>query len=245
MKKLFKILMIVAICGATIGMVSCKKDKDGSDNGSDDDSNLGLTAGEWIDLGLPSGLLWRAYNLGATTPEGYGQYYAWGETSTKSHYDESTYVYLNESGDDPGFTKYCNQSYMGYNGFRDNLITLQPSDDAATVVLGNGARIPTSAEWQEMLDNTKSVWMNVNDVLGRKFISRINGNSFFLPASGDRSGACLYGVGDYGVYWSSSLSIDGSPDMVFAMDFSAYSPRLDDSFYRYAGYSVRAVRPTR
>ena len=77
---------------------------------------------EYVDLGLPSGTLWATYNVGADTPEEYGDYFAWGETQPKSNYDWSTYQYCN--GSDHTLTKYCNDSSYGYNGFTDTLITL-------------------------------------------------------------------------------------------------------------------------
>lgn len=196
----------------------------------------GLTGGEWIDLGLPSGLLWRAYNLGATSPEGYGNYYAWGETSTKGTYDWSTYAYGSAYNQ---LTKYCYNSSYGLNGFTDNLTTLEAADDAATAVLGSGARIPTMAEWEELIDNTTSVWTTVNGVDGRKFTGT-NGNSLFLPAAGNREGTELDGAGERGRYWSSSL-YDGYPNDAWGMVFNSDGQSVLD-YRRLYGQSVRAVR---
>lgn len=87
---------------------------------------------DYVDLGLPSGLLWATCNVGANAPEECGDYFAWGETQPKTTYNWSTYQYANgTSWDDPQLTKYCNKSSYGYNGFIDNLITLLPEDDAA------------------------------------------------------------------------------------------------------------------
>ncbi|MBO4587461.1 MAG: hypothetical protein J5711_00980 [Bacteroidales bacterium] len=191
----------------------------------------GLTGGEWIDLGLPSGLLWRAYNLGATSPEGYGNYYAWGETSPKSVYTWETYIY----GEVNLYKYNTNVSY----GTVDNLTTLEAMDDAATAALGSGARIPTKAEWQELLDNTTSVWTTVNNVNGRK-LTGTNGNSLFLPAAGYLSGTELYYAGENGSCWSSSLD-ESVPHRAWSMLFDS-GGRYGINYNRYCGQPVRAVR---
>ena len=192
---------------------------------------------DWVDLGLPSGLLWATRNVGATSPEDYGDYFAWGETTPKSVYDWTTYIYCN--GDYDQLTKYCNNSSYGYNGFTDNLTILQPGDDAATA--NYGGRTPTSAEWQELINNTTAQWTTRNGVNGRLFTSS-NGNSLFLPAAGSLWGIALYSAGSSGYYWSSSLNTDipyGAWDFYFYSD----SQGLYDYFYRrLRGLSVRAVR---
>ena len=193
------------------------------------------TSGEWINLGLPSGLLWYSVNLGATTPEGYGNYYAWGETNTKSNYSWNTYSY---GSSDNTLTKYCNNSSYGLNGFTDNLTTLQSSDDAATAVLGNGARIPTKAEWQELLSNTTATWTTQNGVYGRK-LTATNGNSIFLPAAGFIEGSLLGYNGTCGWYWSASLE-ESDPRRSLLELYSSDAQSVA-TFYRYVGLSVRAV----
>ena len=129
MEKTFKFMALLGVCGALLLAAFGNK---GSDNGSTETA-------EWVDLGLPSGLLWAACNLGASSPEEYGDYYAWGETTTKEVYNWSMYKYSN--GDYDQLTKYCNSSSYGHNGFTDNLTTLDAMDDAATQKLGSGARI--------------------------------------------------------------------------------------------------------
>ena len=157
----------------------------------------------YVDLGLPSGTLWATCNVGAGNPEDYGDYFAWGETRTKDTYDWSTYQYCN--GDEYTLTKYCNRSYYGYNGFTDNLTTLLPEDDAATANWGGDWRMPTKAEWQELLDNTTMTGTQQGGVSGRLFTAS-NGNSIFLPAAGYRSDGNLCSAGSYDYYWSSSLN---------------------------------------
>ena len=194
--------------------------------------------GDWVDLGLPSGLLWATCNLGANAPEEYGDHYAWGETATKSVYDYSTYKYctVDAEGRLETLTKYNTDSDYGTT---DGQTTLQASDDVATAKLGNGARIPTRAEWEELINNTTAEWTTMNGVNGRKFTAA-NGNSLFLPAAGYRWDSGLYDAGEYGYYWSSSLYADSPGD---AWGFYFYSGGQDMSDYgRGDGQSVRAVR---
>jgi uncharacterized protein (TIGR02145 family) len=193
---------------------------------------------DYVDLGLPSGTLWATCNVGASSPKGYGNYYAWGETSTKSTYNWDTYKYANGNYDK--LTKYCNKSGYGYNGFTDNLTTLLPEDDVATANWGNGWRTPSKTQWDELLKNTTNKWTRQNGKKGRLFTSKMNGQTLFLPAAGDRSDGGLHDAGRGGFYWSSSL-YTGSPYDACAL----YISSGDSSMYtddRYYGQSVRAVR---
>lgn len=194
----------------------------------------------YVDLGLPSGLLWAECNVGATVPEEYGSYFAWGETQPKDFYDWINYKY----GTDWNLiTKYCTDQELGLNGFVDNLVTLEPEDDAATVAWGDGWRIPTKEEWNELNENTNAWWTTVNGVNGRRFVAS-NGNSIFLPAAGRRWAHEFYDVGNYGNYWSSSLYSSGA---YFSWSINFYSnwwPSVDCKA-RYLGFSVRPVRSAR
>jgi hypothetical protein len=193
-------------------------------------------AHEYVDLGLPSGLLWATCNVGADTPEAYGDYFAWGETTTKDTYGWSNYQHCN--GSDYALTKYCYNSSYGYNGFTDNLTTLQPEDDAATANWGSGWRMPTKAEFAELLDHTTMTVTTQNGVNGWLFTAKNgSGNSLFLPAAGCRWGDELGGAGGWGAYWSSSLST-GSTTNAFYFDFEWFV----DVFSRFYGCSVRPVR---
>ena len=194
--------------------------------------------GMWVDLGLPSGLLWASYNLGATAPEEYGDYFAWGETTTKSDYGWRTYAYCTVDGDGTvdTLTKYNTVTEYGPV---DNLTILQPGDDAATALLGNGARTPTKEEWQELLDNTTPEWTTLNGINGKKFTAA-NGNTLFLPAAGSRSSSGLLRAGTVGAYWSASLDTE-YPTGAMRCYFSAVDQGISHN-YRYYGFSVRAVR---
>ena len=191
---------------------------------------------EYVDLGLPSGIKWATCNVGATTPEGYGDYFAWGETSPKTTYNWSTYKYCN--GDLYSMTKYCTQSSYGTV---DNKTTLELSDDAARVNLGGSWRMPTKAEQDELrnTDNCTWTWTTQNGVNGYKVTSKKNGNSIFLPEAGCRIDSNLYLAGSYGNYWSSSLR-SGYSDNAYYVEFnSVYVDR--DYSYRCRGRSVRPI----
>ncbi len=239
MEKTFKFMALLAM-GAALAFAACGRDDD-NNNGSGTGGDTGTETAEWVDLGLPSGLLWATCNLGASSPEEYGDYYAWGETTTKEVYDWSTYKYctVDAEGGLATLTKYNTRSDYGTP---DNLTTLQAMDDVATQKLGSGARMPTAVEWSEFIENTTAEWITLNGVNGRKFTAS-NGNSLFLPAAGSRFGSELYSAGDDGDYWSSSLDADypvGAWDFGFNSDGQSMlsTPRGD-------GRSVRPVRSAR
>ena len=184
---------------------------------------------EYVDLGLPSGLLWATRNVGANAPEEYGDYFAWGETQPKDVYSWDTYQYY----DGGNMTKYTGS---------DGLTILLPEDDAATANWGNGWRMPTKEEWEELYQNTTSTWTTQNGVNGRLFTAP-NGNSLFLPAAGNRRYGDLEDVGYYGYYWSSSLST-AFPRRAWYIYFLPYDRSMSDGD-RGCGPSVRAVRSAR
>ena len=194
---------------------------------------------EYADLGLPSGTLWATCNVGASSPEEYGDYFAWGETSPKSEYNWSTYTWCNGSYDT--MTKYCQQSGYGYNGFTDSLTELLAEDDAATANWGSGWRMPSLDQIKELYNSnyTTTTWTTQNGVNGRKITSK-NGNSIFLPAAGYRYDASLDDAGSYGNYWSRSLSTSYSYSACNLCFSSIY---VDWRNYdRSYGRSVRPVR---
>lgn len=192
----------------------------------------------YVDLGLPSGTLWATCNVGASTPEEYGDYFAWGEIATKTTFNWSTYKHCN--GDIYQLTKYTTPAFPGNNGIADNLTTLLPEDDAAKVNWGIGWRMPTEAEWEELCSNTTHTWTTQNGVNGRRFTAS-NGNSLFLPAAGYYDIDELYHAGYFGRYWSSSLYTDYAIDSWNFYFNSMVNYGMNGS-YRYAGFSVRPVR---
>ncbi len=191
----------------------------------------------YVDLGLPSGLLWATCNIGANSPEIFGDYYAWGETQSKNAYSWSNYQLCQGNG--YSITKYCYDASYGNNGFTDNLMSLLTEDDAATANWGSDWRMPSRAEWQELYDNTTSAWTTLNGVNGRVFVST-NGNTLFLPAAGDYYGSEIISVGHGGYYYSKSL-FTGHPDEAYT--FCVYSDELGIYISeRFCGGSVRPVR---
>ena len=194
---------------------------------------------EYVDLSLPSGLLWATCNVGANSPEEYGDYFAWGETTPKMTYSWSAYEYCNGGDDWNTLTKYCNDSYYGYNNFTDNLTTLLFEDDAAKANWGDEWRIPAEEEWHELLNNTTVRWTQQNGVNGMLFTAS-NGNTLFLPAAGCHWAAGLDGAGSRGYYWSSSLST-APPLLAWTLDFSRMQWLVLDGT-RCSGRSVRPVR---
>jgi len=198
---------------------------------------------EWVDLGLPSGTLWATCNIGANSPEEYGDYFAWGETKPKEKYTWDTYIYyagLNDIGET--MTKYCTDGNFGYNGFTDNMTELLPEDDAATINWGNGWQMPDVEQCRELINEeyTNTLWTTQNGVNGRLITSKSNNNSIFLPAAGYNGETAIYETGRLGAYWSRSLvarySASGSYDLLFHQNEIFIS-----GGQRYAGATVRPV----
>ena len=198
---------------------------------------------DYVDLGLPSGTLWAACNVGANTPEGYGNYYAWAEIETKTYYYWEGYKYGRTQGSGHTFvlqfTKYCNMSIYGYHNFTDTLTVLQSMDDAAMANWGSDWRMPTGEEMEELIENTTHTWTTQNGVIGSLFTAA-NGNSLFLPAAGKYIRSELKYAGVSCCYHSSSLSDD---DPWCAQGFYL-NTNSNDYFEnnRTYGCQVRAVR---
>ena len=187
---------------------------------------------EYVDLGLS--VKWATCTVGATEPEEYGGYYAWGETEGKSNYVWSTYKWC--KGSSTTMTKYCTSDNYGTV---DNKDILDIEDDVANVEWGSGWRMPTKDELDELCKKCKLKWITQNGVKGYK-VTGTNGNSIFLPAAGYFNGMTFENQGCNGYYWSSSLYSDGC--------YYAFSLFFYDDFYgcsddarRYGGYSVRPV----
>lgn len=191
---------------------------------------------DYVDLGLPSGTLWATCNVGANTPEVYGDFFAWGETSAKNSYAWSNYKYCN--GDFNSLTKYCCFSSSGDNGFTDNLTILEASDDAATVNLGSDWRIPTVEEMRELRNNCVMLWTVQKGTKGFLFTGP-NGSSIFMPAGGYYFDSDHEDIGVGGYYWTSTLG----PGMSgYSWLFHFYSDGYEMNNYgRGQGRSVRAV----
>ncbi len=203
---------------------------------------VGIESGyQWVDLGLPSGIKWASCNVGAEKPEDYGNYYAWGEVLPKEDYSWATYKYAN--GNYNKLTKYCNQASFGANGFIDNKTTLDPEDDAAYMNWGGSWRMPTYAEWLELLNYCTWTWTTQNGINGYQVASKTNSNSIFLPAAGYRAGTNLNRVGSYGYYWTPSHN-KYIPDEAWDNYFDSDNANKGNSYYRAGGQSVRPVCPS-
>ena len=209
---------------------------------------------EYVDLGLS--VNWATCNVGASRPEDYGDFYAWGEIETKNDYSWSTYQY--SRGTYNSLTKYCLISSMGYEGFTDEKITLEQDDDVAFMKWGGKWRTPSKQEFEELLNNCIWEWATQNGINGYKIISNVQGYSncwIFLPASGrcaeyikDWPSYFWSGAGSSGYYWTNNSFLGYDP---FCLKFYYYidgSTRLslgehDKQGERFMGYSVRPVCP--
>ena len=203
-------------------------------DGNIGDEVVGVIKNEAVDLGLPSGIKWATCNVGATKPEEYGGYYAWGETEEKEDYSWETYKWCNGSYD--SMTKYCTSSSSCTVDYKT---VLDPEDDVAHVKWGGSWRMPTEAEQDELRNNCTWTWTTQNGVYGYKVTSKTNGNSIFFPAAGYRRGTKLNDSGSGGDYWSCSLYGGYS---CYAYDMGFYSGNYVWYYgYRYYGFSVRPV----
>ena len=228
--------------------VSCTKpdeSNNGGNNGQNDsivDDSLILDDHDYVDLGLPSGLLWATCNVGATNPEDFGDFFAWGETKPKDIYDWKSYQYGNCTFDRFEMTKYCTDSCWGLNGFVDNLTVLEPDDDAATANWGVDWRMATKEEWEELYRKTTCTWTTQNGVEGR-LLTGCNGNSIFLPATGFFLDGALLCPG-LGIYWSSTLH-SGFPERGWSFHYDLDECHVCGTYERSRGQVVRAVRAVR
>ena len=204
---------------------------------------------EYVDLGLKSGLKWAKCNIGATSETDYGVYFQWGDISGVSgsllgknsadKYSWRSYIHCN--GSETTLTKYNTSTSYGENP--DNMETLETVDDAATQIMGNEWRMPTKDELQELLNGTTNKWVtdyNGTGVNGRMFTGP-NGNSIFFPAAGFCHYGLVFGVGDDGYVWSSSL-VTSLPGFAWGLYFNSGDCNVSHGYGRYYGYVVRGVR---
>ena len=241
---MMKAVAALMLMTAVVFAAGCTKPDDpnngnnGGNNGNNGNNGGSTYNGhEYVDLGLPSGTLWATCNVGADTPEGYGDYYAWGETTTKNTYGWNNYKWCSGIGK---LTKYCQNASFGFNGFTDNLTVLQPSDDAATANWGSGWCTPSDAQLTELYENTNHAWTHQTGVNGRLFTAS-NGKSLFLPAAGYTVGSDLRYDGSFGHYWSRSVKTTGDPGGGWSLKFGSGECDLN-VHSRSNGLAVRPVR---
>lgn len=192
------------------------------------------TQQEWVDLGLSSGTLWATYNVGASSPEENGDYFAWGETDPKDYYDWETYKWCNGSSE--SLTKYCTDSKYGTV---DNKAELDHEDDAAFVNMGPMWRMPTREQLDELHYDCTWKRATLNGVDGVLAIGP-NGNSMFVPRAGRMIGSELKDAGWSRYYWSREIYSYDNPVVAFGTDFSTIA-----GSGRSIGFSVRAVLTSR
>ena len=182
---------------------------------------------DYADLGLPSGTLWATCNVGASSPEQAGLYFAWGETVG--------YTAEQVKSGERAFT--TDEYNAGPAASISADLTLE--QDAARANLGGNWRMPNKAEWKELIENCNVAWMddyNGTGVAGRVFTSKVNGNSVFLPAVGYCYNSSVNDVGSYGYYWSASWGGSRAWSLYFGSGFQSRYNSI-----RYCGYSVRGV----
>lgn len=182
-----------------------------------------------VDLGLPSGLMWRKYNVGANSEYEKGNYYAWGETVTKQDYFSTTYKWCELDGAIKRYTKY-NET--------DKLTLLQPEDDAATANLGENYRTPTPKEWEELL--AECTWevatttnKNNKTVIDYWKVVGPNGNFIILPSAG-------YYFADKWQSYSSCYQSASEKAILWEIDETNEMPGMFNVKREY-GYPVRPV----
>lgn len=197
----------------------------------------GVTDGhQWVDLGLPSGTLWATSNIGASAPEAYGSYIAWGETAAKSNYSWTTYALAN--GSSTTLKKYCTASAYGT---RDDKEVLESADDAACQLWSENWTMPTNIEFEELFNEayTTSKWTVQSGIAGRLVTSKTTGCSLFLPAAGYMNGTAASSAGTGGYYASKNLA---SPSIyAYGLNFGESSVAPSNTSYRHYGLSARPV----
>ena len=192
------------------------------------ESQVAATPAGAVDLALPSGVLWCEHDVGAATPYEDGLYFSWGNIT--GHTGTDGYDF-GTSNDGP----YASTPGAALTG---NIPT-NNTYDAARHNMGAPWRMPTVGEFQELNAQCDSEWTDEDGIAGRRFTSRINGNSIFFPASGIRSGTGLYNRGSNGSYWSASLY---SQTNGYYLNFYSGGVNPANSSNRFSGFSVRAVQ---
>ncbi len=197
---------------------------------------------DYVDLGLPSGTLWATCNVGATSPADYGDYFAWGETTTKDWYTWENYKWL--AGENLKWSKYVTESWYGEV---DNKTVLEPEDDAATANWGAEWRMYTNEDMKELVENcvisyTSRLNSKGEMINGHSLVSKVNGAEVFLPAGGRFYESALEGVGT-GYYWTSNTDVK---DYISVLKLNPTISNLGKYYYyelfnRFGGLSVRPV----
>ena len=206
--------------------------------------------GEYVDLGLPSGLKWATCDLGASKPEERGNFYAWGETEpNKNAFSWATYKHGKVVNGDIKFTKYCTDPAWGLDSFVDNKKKLDPEDDVAHAKLGAPWRMPTGDEAQELLQACTWSKEVINGNVCFRGKSKYNGKSITFKASGKVNSSQLEGDDGSTSIWVSDNLLH-TPDQALTLHLFETTAGSDvvikaNTTYqqRYLGISIRPVRP--
>ena len=203
---------------------------------------------DYVDLGLPSGLKWAAWNLGAHVPEEVGDYYAWGETEPYySSLDPLTWKDGKSAGYDWASYQWCNGGSVlltKYNTIGscgpvvDNKTILEPADDPVRAKWGGNWRMPSAGEWSELIACCTWTWTTQNGAYGY-LVTGTNGNSIFIPAAGYIYGTHYVDDFTIGFYWTSSLYQRG-PEFAWGVHIQSDGVNTD-YYYRSDGQAVRPV----
>ncbi len=194
---------------------------------------------EAVDLGLPSGLKWATFNVGAAQPEETGYFLAWGETAPKGNYSLGVYSLWTGSGHQ--YTKYSTTPYSCPEGETpDGIVILDPEDDAASVNWGGDWVTPNADEWAELRENCTWTWTTLNGVDGYNVASTTNSNSIFLPVTGYMKETSTIAADTHGAYWSSSLR-EANPTQAMCANVSSINVTMQGISARERGLAVRPV----
>lgn len=196
---------------------------------------------EYVDLGLPSGTLWATCNVGADTPEDYGDYFAWGETIPKGNYTWNSYKWGQTSPD--GYWVLLKYNTENQYGVVDNITELELADDAAYTILGASWQIPNWEQTCELVEHCTWTWTSRNGVYGQLGTGP-NGNTVFLPAAGNVYGDNFHSPGNQGwrgEYLTSTLMSDDSYRCRYLL-ISTLGANFNYNCAREFGHSIRAVR---
>lgn len=214
MKKVFSLMLLLA---TTFIFTSCggdDEDEPAPPTPPQTEIPTLINGHEYVDLGLS--VKWAASNIGASTPEDYGGYYAWGEVDEKENYSQKTYKY------------YRSGSYVdiGNNICRTKY-------DVAHTDWGATWRMPTLAEFEELENNCKKEVIQLNGVNGCRYTAK-NGKSIFLPMAGCKMYTTIDDKGTECAYWCGTK--EGIRAYVHIVSYSNTLLGI-----RYLGCSVRAV----
>ncbi len=214
--SLYQWVVVILLVAILVVGVSLLFRVGGNERSAETEPTTGTIAGhDYVDLGLS--VKWATCNLGASSPSAYGNYYAWGETSTKSTYTNSN-------------SKTYNKNIRDISG--------NAQYDAARANWGGTWRLPTQQEMQELVDKCTWTWTTIDGHKGYKVTSKTNGNSIFFPAAGWRSVSSSGFVGDYGYYWNSA-PVESFTQYACYLDFDSGSHNV---YWRYRSYG-HSVRP--